>query len=611
MTEILVVDSGTGRRRVNLSDYLPPEIEESAVASANAWIKSLRNAIVDGQPMRRRFTYRGDSLWWFTELYLHKTQVVERLFRTILAVEELIDRERPLELSISGGSRLLNGVVPQVAAARRVRFHGTAGFGNEWRARARMDWRARGLTLAALASRLKGRSAPPGAKPAIVAFVHRAFWKSDGTDGSAESYIGPVLAAIEKLEPAGGVAYVGVGPTENFAARRWWRSAAAAEGPASLVPIEAFAPIRALADSRRIWRDRYTLRRALWNSEDLRKRAILRGCDCWPVIRGELSGVALLQWPWSARAMDEAAAALEGLRPRVLLTYAEAGGWGRALMIEARRRGVRSVALQHGFIYRHWLNYLHEADEVLPDPANPSDAGFPFPARTLLFDEYAAAHLKGPGHFPHAAVAVTGSARLDTLVAAAGRMSADQVARTRTVVTGAPDGVFVLLVTKYRQVRDVLPGLIGATRALGVRLAIKTHPAETPAVYAAATSSDPHVVVIPAADPLAPLLCATGAVVTVNSTVALDAAVLDVPSLVVGLPNNLSPFVDAGIMAGAGDTQTMEAGLRKILYDQGFRDQMAVARRQFLDRFGMKPDGGAAGRAASWVQRLAEKEHKS
>ena len=35
-----------------------------------------------------------------------------------------------------------------------------------------------------------------------------------------------------------------------------------------------------------------------------------------------------------------------------------------------------------------------------------------------------------------------------------------------------------------------------------------------------------------------------------NSTVAIDAMVLGVPALVVGLPNNLSPFVEAGAMAG-------------------------------------------------------------
>ena len=73
----LIVDSGARRRTLALESYLTPPIEEEAVARANAWIKALRAVIVDGESMRRRFTYRGDSLWWFTEIYLHKTGTVE------------------------------------------------------------------------------------------------------------------------------------------------------------------------------------------------------------------------------------------------------------------------------------------------------------------------------------------------------------------------------------------------------------------------------------------------------------------------------------------------------------------------------------------------------
>lgn len=606
----LVIESGAAPRRVDLNEYLSPAVEETALTSANAWIKGLRDAVVDGQPMRRRFTYRGDSLWWFTELYLHKTQTVEQIFRTVMALEELAARERPDTLAVESGGGILRGTAPQVAAARGIRFRGAGRFGGTGGRIARLDVRARGLYVAALLSRLKssgarsrGAELVPGAearRAKAVAFVHRAFWKADVADGSAEAYIGPVLAAVERDLPAGSVTYVGVGPTENFAARRWWRSAVS-EGPASLVPIERFAALAALAGSRRLWRERYAFCRALWHSADLRQRAVIRGCDCWPLIRTELAGVALLQWPWSARAMDEAAAALDALRPRVALTYAEAGGWGRALALESRRRGVPIIGLQHGFIYRHWLNYLHEPDEMRPDAGNPADAGFPAPALTLLFDDYAADHLRRAGHFAPESLAVTGSARLDALVAAAQRVTADEIAAARVSVTGSRDGVFVLLVTKFRQAYSVLPALVDATRALGVHLAIKTHPAETPEVYAAAAA--PHVRVVPVPVPLAPLLRAAAALVTVNSTVALDAAVLDVASLVVDLPNNLSPFVDAGIMAGAAQPEQIEAELRRILYDERFRAQLAAARAAFIDRFGMRPDGRAAERAAAAVRR--------
>jgi hypothetical protein len=68
--------------------------------------------------------------------------------------------------------------------------------------------------------------------------------------------------------------------------------------------------------------------------------------------------------------------------------------------------------VQHGFIYRHWLNYLHAPDE---HAAIGGDRGVPIPTRSLLFDRYAAEHLIRDGAFPEAAISVTGSPRLDEL----------------------------------------------------------------------------------------------------------------------------------------------------------------------------------------------------
>jgi hypothetical protein len=603
---ILVIDTGTGERRVRLSDYLDGERIEEAAVSANAWIKQLRHASVDGQPFRRRFSVRGDSLWWFAELYLHKTQAIARLLRTILALEHLIQREEPLALGVDGGDAGLRLVAPQVTRARGVRYQGPEpSVRVPWHRIARMDVRARGLALAARASRLKRRRGRTAERARLAAFVHRAFWAPDGDEGSAESYIGPVLAAIERRLPPGAVRYVGVGPSANFAARRWWDPLRSSVADRAVTPVEGFAPLSALADSRRVWRSRHPWRRALWSSVDLRQHAVIRGCDCWPVVGEELAGVALLQWPWSVRAMDEAAAALDALRPAATLTYAEAGGWGRALMLESRRRGIPSIALQHGFIYRHWLNYLHEPDEMAPDPVRPTDAGFPRPTITLLYDDYAAQHLEQAGCFDRGALAVTGSPRLDGLVKAAAGMTPAQQQEAREAAGAAVSEEVVLVVTKYREARELLGAVVeGAGAVPRVRLAIKTHPAETPAVYAAVAAGRPHVRVLPASAPLAPLLRASRAVVTVNSTVALDAAVLDIPALVVGLPNNLSPFVDAGMMAGGNTAGEIAAALQRILYDEQFRQQLARDRKALLTRFHIGSDGHAAERAADVVLRV-------
>jgi hypothetical protein len=604
--DVLIVDSGTGARRVRLDKYLDAAAQERAATDAYAWIKRLRELDVDGQPFRRRFTLRDDSLWWFAELYLHKQQVVDEVFRTLAAVDALIEGERPREIGVASGSRVLRGIAPQLARARKVRYRGRSGFGPVWLRVARLDLRARQLALAARASRLRLGHRPARGAPAFAAaFVHRAFWRRGAADGSAESYIGQVLQALEERMP-GAVTSIGVGPAANFRARRWWHPLKPRDAGSSVAPIESFAPLAALGGFMRVWRERHAMRRALWQSAALRQHAVVGGCDCWAIIREELAGIALLQWPWSARAMDEAGAALDALRPGVVLTYAEAGGWGRAVVLECRRRGIPSVGLQHGFIYRHWLNYLHEPDEMAPDREHPEDAGFPRPALTLLFDDYARQHLQEHGRFPAESLAVTGSPRLDALAAAARSLTADDIARARHTAGAGGSSALVLLVAKYKEARHVLPPLMEAVASMpDVQLAVKAHPAETPDAYEAVAGGRPNIRVLPASVPLAPLLRASRAVVTMNSTVALDAAVLGVPALVIGLPNNLSPFVEAGIMAGATSPAEVAPALDRILYDEGFRRHLGGERSAYLARFGMESDGRAAARSADAVLKMA------
>jgi len=588
------IESGSGPRRVDLLSYLDPVEEERAQADAYAWIKAVRHLRVDGDSFRSRFTLRGDSLWWFAELYLHKEQAILNVLRALAAFDVLVERERPLEVTARAGPYA--GVVAHAARARRVRYSGPGWPGSAaWLPR--MEARASALALGARLSRLRA-APPPTGRVRIAAFVHRAFWRSGVADGSAESYIGGVLRELEARVTPQEMRYVGVGPRSNFRARRWWHAVKPAPDATGVVSIERYAPAAALAPARAVFRDRHVMRRALWSSADLRAHAVIRGCDCWPLVRVQLAGIALLQFPWSARAMDEAAAALDALQPAAAVTYAEAGGWGRALALECRRRRIPLAALQHGFIYRHWLNYRHEPDEVRGDPIKARDTGFPFPASTLLFDEQTAAYLTAKGSFPPDAVQVTGSPRLEEILTAVRGLDRADLDRARREAGAADGRELVLFAAKEREARRSLPALVAAIRATPeVHLAIKPHPAETPDVYAAAVAGVTNITVLPASAALPPLLAAARAIVTVNSTVAIDALALGVPSVVIGLPNNLTPFVDAGVMAGAGTADEIHAALTRVLYDQEFRSRIERSRSA-------GGDGSAAARSAGAIVRL-------
>jgi hypothetical protein len=586
-----------------LSSLLTPEARDRIPAEANRWIKRLRLVRYGDRTMRERFTYRGDSLWWFTEIYLHKMRRLERAVATILALESARDRHAPARMEVTGADSVVRAAAHAFARAHNIPIEVR---GSEHRERGH-SWNSYLIGLTARLSRMRTRhAAPPARHGSVAAFVHTAFWKTGaGADGlEQEAYVGSVLEAVAQRAGREALICVGVGPQRNFRARRWWDPLGAAGAPPpALTPVEQLAPRAALNGAMDLWRSRHELARAITTGDDIRAAATFGGCDLWEILQRELEAAALLQWPWSARAMDEAGAAIDALEPAVVVTYAEAGGWGRALVLEARRRHVRSVGLQHGFIYRHWLNYLHEPDEVAPAG---EDRGFPAPTRTLVFDRYAAEHLTTCGRFAPASLRVTGSARLDDLARRFSRRREDRAAIRRELGVGEIQPL-AILAAKFIEIERELPGLVAAAAALSdVRLIVKPHPAETPEDYQPFIANASNVSIAPAGADLSRLLAAADAVVTMNSTVAIDGLVLGLPALVIGLPNNLQPFVDAGAMLGARSGDDLLPVLRSLLFDPDVRAARARAAADFTARYGIEADGHAAGRAAAEILALVE-----
>lgn len=596
---------GTGPGALSVDALIAPEDAERAEADANRWIKSLRRARVDSATFRDRFTHRGDSLWWFAEIYLHKRRIVVRALRALYALRKAASDGAFATWDLSGADHVVAHVAAEVAPTHGISCEGA---GRRAARADRFTQAAKAVfhTSTAMADRLRVRSAPPATKGGVAAFVHSAFARGGAGE---EAYIGPVLRAIELRVGAHHLSLVGLGPRTSFRVRGWRDRLREFADPdfrdLAVTPVDAYSGWRELAPSRSVWRNRRQVAKALTGSRDLREAAAIDGCDLWPLVSAELEGIAELQFPWSARAMDEAGAALDHLSPDVVVTYAEAGGWGRALVLESRRRAIPVAATQHGLIYRHWLNYLHEPDEILPSDANAADAGFPSPDRTLLFDAFAREHLEREGHIPSIRLAVTGSSRLDTIVAASRAIDATARNELRESVGATPTTCVVLVASKFTQIAPAFPSLVSAAAAMpDVLLVVKPHPAEGVDPYLQAAGGARHVRMSPPAVDLGALTTIADAIVTVNSTAAIEAMLLDVPALVVALPNNLTPFVDAGAMAGAATLEAIGPALQGLLYDREMRERLTAARRAFITRYGLVADGGAAGRAADLIVAL-------
>jgi hypothetical protein len=601
----LEIETASGRRAIDLDGLLEPEAVERADVASTQWIKQLRHAQVGGASLRDRFTHRGDSLWWFAEIYLHKTRVITRAFRAVAALERVWAADPGARWFVDGSDAVVGHVAQAFAARHAIPCDGAP----DRRARSRAaGLRAKSVfhTATAMADRLRFVSAPNTSPARVAAFVHSAF--VGGLSGD-EAYVGPVLRALD-ARLSGDMRMVGLGPRTNFRVRRWRDRLREFADPLphdlAATPVTAFAGWRVLEPSRAMWKARGSVLALLTASRDLRAASVVDGYDLWPLVEPELRGIADLQFPWSARAMDEAGAALDALRPKVVITYAEAGGWGRALVLEARRRDIPTVALQHGFIYRHWLNYLHEPDEMQPSAGNLADVGFPRPDCTLLFDELTREHLEVRGHFPSDSLRVTGSVRLDAIVAAAHAFDPAARSALRAQLGAGINSPIALVAAKYVQLGPAFAALVEAARAMpDIRLVIKPHPAEGAGPYLLACQGVDNVVLAPPSAELGQLTAVASALVTANSTAAIEAMPLGVPTLVVALPNNLSPFVEAGAMAGAGSPQAVAPALRALLYDREMRQRVAAAQEAFMRRYRIQADGRAAERAAEAILSLA------
>jgi spore coat polysaccharide biosynthesis predicted glycosyltransferase SpsG len=164
----------------------------------------------------------------------------------------------------------------------------------------------------------------------------------------------------------------------------------------------------------------------------------------------------------------------------------------------------------------------------------------------------------------------------------------------------------LLVAAKHSQLGRWFAALVAATAGVpGIVVLVKPHPAESAAPYEREAAGTSHVRVAPATSDLARLTAVTRVLVTANSTAAIEAMAIDVPALVVGLPTNLSPFVEAGAMAGIAEPAGLAELVDRIVRDEQAREALATGRRAFLERYGMVPAAGSAERAAEVVATLA------
>ncbi len=155
-----------------------------------------------------------------------------------------------------------------------------------------------------------------------------------------------------------------------------------------------------------------------------------------------------------------------------------------------------------------------------------------------------------------------------------------------------------------------LEGVAEAAKALGTRLVVKVHPAETDlSRYEALADTMPGTVIVVKADEasVTDLLRAADLLATRDSTVVFDANLAGVPVAVINLTGlrDRFPFVEDGGAEGVYRYEDILPVLDRLLNNGAARAALASRREAFIHRHLGPVDGRAAQRIAARIADLA------
>jgi len=604
-----------GHHARTVAQVLGPGAGEAVDAAAVRWTKDWgRRPLLDGRSFRELYDWKGVSLWWFAELFLHHSTEATRFVRVIEVMHRLLDAERPDEVEAHGLPEDEARLVARTCTARAVLFQPGPTRASRRRAVSSVQRRARWNDLKARASAAKATlaGAPPVPTPGapIALFLsHAAFWRerADTSAGESRTY----EHYFDRLIPATGEDgalrphVVAVGPRAAFRRRGlgqrlsdWLRLR---EGGAEYVHVNGYFRGQVAAEARR----GAALARRIWcalaGRPAVREAFSHRGVSFADLAEADLAATVLLQIPWAIRSYEEMAAALAAVRPAVACLYAESSGWGRAALAACRAAGVPTVAVQHGIVYGNYYSYVHDADE----------AECPRPDRTAVFGEEARRLLVEMGRYRPESLVVTGSPKLDALEESA--RGWDAPALRASLGVGADERLLVVA-SRFRGIRrthqaigSALPDLLRAVDALGAVCLIKPHPAEAPEDYARVLreTGAQRTRVLPTSTDLLRLLYAADALVTVESLSAVEALVLDRPVVVLNAPTNLRAMVEAGVALGVPAGEDPTDRLYRVLFDRGTREVLRIAREAYRPEIAFGADGGATARIVALLRDVA------
>src|SRR5262249_10478859 len=304
------------RRTAELNADEGDAVDEAAIAWTKAWGQ---HPALDGRSVRELLAWKGVSLWWFAELYLHYSTRAPRYVRLIERFLRLLEAERPDEVEAVGLPWEEALLLERGCTRRGILSHGprpaVRGLRwGTWRLSLQSRWNTLKTAASALKAMLAGAPRPPAAdgRRTVLFLSHAAFWRErrdPETDAlrEYEHYFDRLIPDVGG-DRALRAFVVAVGPKAAFRRRKTadrlaeWLRVHGAEGP--YVHVNAYTRWRVFRETLRATGAIRSAWRRLRTSPGVAEAFTHRGVRFADLAGPDLAGTMLLQLPWAVRSME-------------------------------------------------------------------------------------------------------------------------------------------------------------------------------------------------------------------------------------------------------------------------------------------------------------------
>jgi predicted glycosyltransferase len=330
---------------------------------------------------------------------------------------------------------------------------------------------------------------------------------------------------------------------------------------------------------------------ARWNR--LKKLAKIKessgycGLSLWEFLEPRFAYIVLFRFAELIEYAETFTRLIEVEKPDIIVTTGDRNDFVKMICSIGRKMGITTLIVQHGVVEDHPVYGPIYTDKM------------------AVTGEAMKNVLMKRGVMPEQLV-ITGQPRYDELFMRT--FNKEKLFRELGIST---DNKIIVLTTQpvsHEENESLISAVTAAMKEFPqAQLVIKLHPDENLKWYQHAINSLNYKVIIVKDLDLFELLNACDVMMTLYSTTALEAMIMDKPVITINLMNipDRMPYAESGAALGVYSAEDIAPAIKKAMYDEEIKKKLETGRKKFVYEQAYLIDGKASRRVADLIEAMA------